>query len=311
MRRFSLPLGGPLLSGIALSGLVLAALALTACGDRSRSDAGPTLTFSAIPGEEDTKLTEKFNRFGQYLSKTLGVPVEYRPSAKYGASVRMFEKGEIQLAWFGGLTGVQARSKVEGSEAIAQGAEDPNYYSYFIASAKAGITPSEDQGTFPSGLEGKSFTFGSPRSTSGRLMPEFFIRSMAGKSPKELFGSEPQFSQKHNLTAKWVESGKVQVGALSYKTYDKMVEAGELDPKKCVVIWKTPYYADYNFTVHPKVNEMFGDGFVAKLKAAILAYDDKDVLKNGFQRSKLIGATNADFDKIKDLAAQLGFLDVQ
>ena len=297
--------------------LLSAALLLTACGDDKTGGSGttggagdkPTLVFSAIPGEEDTTLTEKFTRFGDYLSKELGVPVSYRPAAKYSASVRMFEKGEVQLAWFGGLTGVQARHKVDGAQAIAQGAEDPRYYSYFVANADAGITPEEDRNTFPSGLEGKSFTFGSPQSTSGRLMPEHFIRSMAGKTPKELFGSDPQFSNKHNLTAKWVESGKVQVGAMSYKTYDKMVKAGELDPKKCMVIWKTPMYADYNFTAHPKLNETYGAGFIEKLQKAILAYDDEDVLSNGFQRSKLIAAQNSDFDKIKELADQLGFLD--
>jgi len=290
--------------------LVLTLLVLPWGGCGGPSEDGPAvLTFSAIPGEEDTKLTEKFTQFGAYLEKELGIAVKYRAASDYGSSVRMFAKGEIQLAWFGGLTGVQARHKVEGAQAIAQGAEDPKYYSYFIANADAGITPSDDRSVFPSGLEGKTFTFGSPRSTSGRLMPEHFIRSMGGKAPAALFGSEPQFSQKHNLTAKWVESGKVQVGALSYKTYDKMVAKGELDPKKAVVIWKTPYYADYNFTAHPKLETMFGAGFIAKLKKAILAYDARDVLDEGFQRSKLIGAENADFDKIKDLAAQLGFLD--
>lgn len=289
--------------------LALLVAPLAGCGDKPASDGAKVLTFSAIPGEEDTKLTEKFNAFGRYLAEELGIEVAYRAASDYGASVKMFEKGEIQLAWFGGLTGVQARNKVDGARAIAQGAEDPKYFSYFIANADAGITPSEDRNTFPSGLEGKTFTFGSERSTSGRLMPEHFIRSMTGKSPKELFGSEPQFSKKHPLTAKWVESGKVQVGALSYKTYDKMVEKGEIDPEKAVVIWKTPFYADYNFTAHPKLEEMFGAGFIAKLQAAILAYDDADVLSEGFQRSKLIAAKNEDFAKIKELAEQLDFLD--
>ena len=296
----------------AVFALFLLATPLLGCGG---DDAGTTaegdkvLTFSAIPGEEDTKMTEKFSRFGQYLAEKLGVTVQYRAATDYGASVRMFDKGEVQLAWFGGLTGVQAREKVAGAQAIAQGAEDPKYFSYFIAHADAGVTPSEDPGTLPEGLEGKTFTFGSERSTSGRLMPEHFIRSMTGKSPKDFFGSAPQFSGKHNLTAKYVESGKVQVGALSYTTYDKMVAKGELDPEKAVVVWKTPFYADYNFTAHPKLDEMFGAGFIQKLQDAILAYDDKDVLANGFQRSKLIAAKNADFDKIKELAKTLGFLD--
>ena len=100
-----------------------------------------------------------------------------------------------------------------------------------------------------------------------------------------------------------------QVGALSYKTYDKMVKNGDIDPEVCKIIWKTPFYADYNWTAHPDLDKVFGEGFIDKLQAAILAYDDKDVLDNGFQRSKLIPAKNEDFAKIKELAQQLGFLD--
>jgi phosphonate transport system substrate-binding protein len=291
--------------------LLSAALLCTACGGKAAdtsSGSKPTLYFSAIPGEKDTKLQEKFAKFAAYLSAQLDVPVSYRASADYGASVRMFDKGEILLAWFGGLTGVQAREKVAGAKAIAQGAEDPKYYSYFIAHKDAGIEPSTSPDTLPAGLEGKSFTFGSERSTSGRLMPEFFIRSFSGKDPTAFFGQKPQFSGKHPLTAKAVEAGTVQAGALSYTTYDKMVANGELDPKTCVVVWKTPYYADYNFTAHPDLETIYGAGFTDKLQAAILALDDKDILENGFQRSKMIAATNEDFARIRELAAQLDFL---
>jgi phosphonate transport system substrate-binding protein len=148
--------------------LAALALPLAACGNDAPTDPGetpsakPTLRFSAIPGEKATKLKEKFTAFGAWLSKELGVPVEYVASDDYGASVKMFEKGEIQFAWFGGLTGVQARQKVEGAHAIAQGAEDPEYYSYFIAHKDAGITPSTDRNKFPEGLEGKTFAFASP-----------------------------------------------------------------------------------------------------------------------------------------------------
>jgi len=291
--------------------------ALLACGGEDKPttnpeanpEAKPVLRFSAIPGEKAAKLKEKFDGFAKYLAEELGVEVEYKPSAKYSASVNMFAKGEIHLAWFGGLTGVQARHKVPGSVAIAQGKADPNYFSYFIANANAGITPSESQDVFPSGLEGKSFTFGSERSTSGRLMPEHFINEMGGKTPTELFGSEPGFSGAHDKTAKLVEEGAYDVGALSYKTLDKMIAAGEIDTNKLKIIWKTPYYADYNFTAHADLDKVFGDGFQKKLTAAILAFSDKDILEEGFQRSSFIPAKNEDFAAVKDLAQKRGFLD--
>ena len=288
--------------------LCLVLLATTACGLQTDTpDAGgETLKFSAIPGEKATKLKEKFSLFGKYLSEKLGVDVEYVPASDYPASVSMFANGDIQLAWFGGLTGVQAREKVKGAHAIAQGAEDPKYFSYFIAHKDSGIEPGDD---FPKAMAGKKFTFGSPSSTSGRLMPEHFIRQFTGKSPKEFFGRENIYSNAHDKTAKNVESGAADCGALSYKTYDKMVKKGEIDPKVARVVWKTPYYADYNFTAHPKLETMFGEGFTEKLKAAILAYDDRDVLDNAFQRSKLISAKDEDFVAIRELAQALDLLN--
>ena len=278
---------------------------LGACGDKVETRQ-PTLRFSAIPGERASKLREKFSLFGGYLQQELDVPVEYVAAGDYPASVSLFKNGDIQLAWFGGLTGVQARHGVPGAHVIAQGAADPEFYSYFIAHKDAGIEPSDD---FPMGLEGKRFTFGSRSSTSGRLMPESFIRQFTGKGPAAFFGHPNVFSDAHDRTARNVQSGASDAGALSYKTYDKMVANNEIDPKVCRVIWKTPVYPDYNFTAHPMLESMFGDGFTEKLKAAILEYADQDVLENGFQRKRFIAAKDEDFEAIRELAEELGKLD--
>ena len=48
----------------------------------------------------------------------------------YAASVQAFKNDEVQLAWFGGLSGVKARRAVSGSKAIAQGEEDLAFVSY-------------------------------------------------------------------------------------------------------------------------------------------------------------------------------------
>ena len=104
-----------------------------------------------------------------------------------------------------------------------------------------------------------------------------------------------------------MNSGKVQVGALSYKLYDKRVKEGKIDPEVCKVIWKTPFYADYNFTAHPMLDEMFGAGFMDKLQATLLDMNDPQLL-SAFPRKKMIPAKNSDFDGIVDVAKQLGFL---
>lgn len=284
-------------------------LFLPACsGSAGAADgASATLHFSAIPDDNSTELREKYGLIADYLSEQLGVPVEYRPASDYAASVEAFVNGDVQLAWFGGLTGVQARARVEGSRAIAQGRIDPEYVSYFIAHKDAGLTPGD---SFPAGVADLSFTFGSDSSTSGRLMPEYFIRQNSGKSPQEFFGTEElNFSGSHDKTAKLVEAGTFQAGVLSYTTYDRMVAEGKLDPEVCVKIWTTPGYPDYNWTAHPVLDERYGAGFTDKLQAALVGMKDPKLLEAAQRPDGIIQAANADFQPIHDLAVELGFLD--
>lgn len=271
----------------------------------STTDSSATLRFTAIPDTNSTELEAKFKPVAAYLSETLGVTVEYVPTPDYAASVEMFRNGDVQLAWFGGLSGVQARNKVAGSRAIAQGGSDPTFKSYFIANASTGLTKGDD---FPMGIEGRSFTFGSSGSTSGRLMPEHFIRTNTGKSPEDFFGTENQFSGSHDKTAELVQAGTFETGALNFKTYDGMVKDGRIDPEKCRIIWVTPTYPDYNWTAHPVLDERYGDGFTDRLQTALVDMKDPELLKAVDRAEGIIPATNEDFAPIAVLAEQLGFL---
>ena len=147
----------------------------------------PTFVFTAIPDQDETRLTERFGKVAAYLEQKLGVPVRYVPVKSYPAAVTSFVNGEVQLAWFGGVTGVQARAKVPGSEAIAQGAEDTAFRSYMIANAATGLKDAPD---IQHGIAGHTFTFGARTSTSGRVMPEYHLRrAFDGKEPGQVFSS--------------------------------------------------------------------------------------------------------------------------
>ncbi len=271
----------------------------------SVATAGNVLRFTAIPDHNATELKQKYDPVARYLSGKLGVPVEYVPAADYQASVEMFKNGDVQLAWFGGLTGVQARHAVPGARAIAQGAEDPQYYSYFIAHASTGLQRSE---RFPTALAKFPFTFGSESSTSGRLMPEYFIRKETGKTPSEFFEHPYGFSGSHTKTAELVRDGtRVKAGALNYRTYEEMAADGRIDPETVRIVWKTPPYPDYNFTAHPKLETMFGAGFIDRLQQALLEMTDPELLA-AFQRSRFIEARNEDFERIAEVARELGML---
>ena len=266
--------------------------------------AAETFVFTAIPDQDEARLMERFGKVAAYLSKELGIETKYVPVKSYAAAVTAFRNDQVQLAWFGGLSGVRARLLVDGSEAIAQGVEDPNFQTYFIAHASTGLQPSED---FPKEIAGKTFTFGSKGSTSGRLMPEYHIRQYFGKTPDEVF-SKVGFSGNHSKTVALVQSGAYQVGATNFKVWKRELAEGKIDPNKLSVIWKTPGYPDYQWTIRGDVDQRWGAGFKEKVRQALLDMDDPDLLAS-FPRKGFIPATNADFQPILDTARELKLVD--
>ena len=273
-------------------------------GAGSGSSSAKTLKFSAIP-DQDKKNLEKFNAIAGHLSKELGIPVEYVASNNYAASVTAFRNGDIHLAWFGGLTGVQAREFVPGAKAIAQGDTDPAFIAYIIANKAAGLQPSEQ---FPQQIGDLKFTFGEPQSTSGRLMPQFFIEKETGKTIDEFFKSGLNFSAGHDATCDLVEAGTFDAGVVNYSIYDKRVKDGKTDPNVVQVLWKTPSFADYNWTAHPDLEKTYGAGFTDKLQKALIGMTGTPALLDVFPRKAMISAKNEDYEGIKAVAANLGFL---
>jgi len=263
-----------------------------------------TLYFTAIPDQDETRLQERFDGVADYLAETLGVAVQFVPVKSYAASVSAFRNNQVQLGWFGGLSGVRAQQLVPGSRAIAQGREDPEFQSYFIAHRDTGLAPADE---LPEELRGLTFTFGSRGSTSGRLMPEHFLRLRFGQAPEVLF-RRVGFSGNHTRTVALVESGAYQVGAVNYKVWEQLVSDGQVDTDQVRVIWETPPYPDYHWVIRGDVEERFGTGFIERVGQAFLDLDDPELLAR-FPRKGFIPASNEDYQPILDTARKLDLID--
>ena len=260
--------------------------------------------FTAIPDQDETKLQQRFGKVADYLTEKLGVPVKYIPVKSYAAAVTAFRNNQVQLAWFGGLSGVKARDLVKGSEALAQGIEDEQFETYFIANKATGLQASE---SFPKDIRGKLFTFGSKGSTSGRLMPEYHIRKNFNVAPKEVF-SRVGFSGDHSRTISLVQSGAYEVGAVNYKVWQSEKKQGKIDTSKVSVIWKTPTYPDYQWSVRGDVDVNWGKGFKDKIRTALLTMNEPTLLA-AFPRMGFIPAKNSDYEPIKNVAKEIGLID--
>ena len=268
----------------------------------------PPLSVGAIPDQDPEKLQRLYSKLADYLSETLGVPVTYQPVTDYAAAVTAFKVGDLDLVWFGGLTGVQARLQVPDAEAIAQRDIDAAFHSVFIANSASGLSSIESPADLTS-LKGKSITFGSESSTSGRLMPQYFL-SQAGIELAD-FKGEPGFSNSHDATLKLVEAGSYEVGALNEQVWLDRVAAGQVDESKVQAIWQTPAYYDYHWVVNSsKLDEQYGEGFTEKIQAALLALDPSDPeqaeILELFGAERFIETENENYAQIEAVGREIG-----
>lgn len=239
-----------------------ALLLLAACGSGPQgvaAEAGgkQVLTVSAIPDQDPQELQRRYEAVSSYLGEKLGITVTYKPVTDYTASVTGFRRGDLDAVFFGGLSGVQARLQLPGSVLLAQRDIDAKFRSVFIAGAGTRIAPVTNVAGLAE-LRGKSLTFGSEVSTSGRLMPQFFL-GQAGITAADLAG-DPGFSGSHDATIKLVQAGSFQAGALNSAVWDVRVKDGTVDPAKVTEIFRTPPYHDYHWLGRPDLDEKFGAG---------------------------------------------------
>lgn len=258
----------------------------------------PTFKISAIPDYDAAEMTRSFDSFADYLAKETGLNVKYVPVTDYAAVVTAFRRGDIDLVWFGGLTGVQARAKVAGAEAIAQRPQDEKFQSVFIKQkGLAAIQRLED-------VKGHSLAFGSESSTSGHLMPRFFLNE-AGINPEKALDGAPVYSGSHDKTYGLVAAGSVQVGAVNKQYWDKMVSEGKIDHAKVEHFYTTPEYYDYNWTIN-LVDQKFGAGTKEKIKQALLKADkSSSQVMNLLSADKFIESRNDYYQGIEKVAKEL------
>ncbi|WP_024309039.1 MULTISPECIES: putative selenate ABC transporter substrate-binding protein [unclassified Pseudomonas] len=223
------------------------------------AQAADVLKVSAIPDEAPTELLRKFKPLGAYLEQELGMKVEFVPVADYAAVVEALAADRIDMAWLGGFTFVQAHLKTGNAVPLVQREQDAEFTSKFITSDPA-VKSLQD-------LKGKTFAFGSVSSTSGSLMPRYFMLQ-DGIKPEDFF-SRVAYSGAHDATAAWVQAGKADAGVLNASVWQKLVDGGKVDTDKVKVFATTPTYYDYNWTVRGNLDA----DLQAKIKSAFLALD--------------------------------------
>ena len=257
------------------------------------------LKVSAIPDEAPTELQRKFTPLGKYLESQIGMKVEFTPVTDYAATVEGLAAKKLDMVWYGGFTFVQAYMRTNKTAIpLVQRAEDEAFRSVFITKVGSGINTLAD-------LKGKNFVFGSVSSTSGHLMPRYFLLQNGVNPDKDM---RIAFSGAHDATVFQVAGGKVDAGALNILVWTKMVEEKKVDTSQLKVFYTTPPYYDYNWTTRGDLDT----ALVSKLREAFLALnpnnpEHREIL--ALQRtSKYVPTRPENYKGIEDAARSAGLL---
>ncbi len=256
------------------------------------------LKMGLIPADDAEEMLRSYEPVREYLSEKLGIPVEIQVTSDYTAAIEAMRSKHIDMAWFGPFSYVIA-SNVAGAEAIVNGVKrstgKATYNTIIVTRAGSGIETLED-------LRGRSFAFVDPASTSGNLIPRKLLIEN-GIDPDNDF-SMSYYAGTHNAVEYAVANGKVDAGADSDNSYERMVEAGEIDSEVNVIIYKSPPIPGSPIAVRGDLPEEMK----ASIKNALLSMGEQTIHKvDGWgDIEKYQEVTDSDYDVIRDTARVLG-----
>ena len=276
--------------------LILFAFSVIGCEQTVRQP--PKLNFlrvGVLPGENKEELTKRVSPLLEHMEQVLGIQCELVLQDSYSELQAAFERGDVDLAWLGGYTFVNVNRSRNAYPLVSRD-RDLRFTSYYLVRV-------DDGGKELEAFRGKRLAFGSPLSTSGHLMPRYFM-SEKGVVPEEFFGGIT-YTGAHDLTAIAVQEGRADIGVASGPVVDAMYSSGQLDRGKVRVLEETPPYLDYVWTCQESIpaetRNQIRDVFLGLSKsnpehAKVLA---------GMRAEHFLPVHSEDFDLLREIIDQV------
>src|SRR6201987_4029892 len=219
---------------------------------------GPTpgsqavLRVAMIPSTDPGKIVRESQPLVNYLEKKTGSRVDLVVPTNYAAVVEAIANDRVDIAYLGGFTFVQASQRA-GVRPLVQRERDQNFHSVFITQPKSGINSLAD-------LKRHTFAFGDVNSTSGHLMPAYYMRE-AHVDPTVL--AKALYTGGHDATALAVANGKADAGAMDELVFANMMKSGKIAPDQVKVFYTTPAFFDYVWAARKGLDPQLNDRFTA------------------------------------------------
>ncbi|NEO85375.1 MAG: phosphonate ABC transporter substrate-binding protein [Spirulina sp. SIO3F2] len=313
-----------LTAGLAVS--VLTLTTLTACGtpesvndktaNADNEACAPDLAkleFGLISAESENKLKSVWEPLLEEMSEALERPVVGFYAPDYASVTEAMGTSKVQVAWFGGKSYIEAAERA-GAEAFAQTVAldgTKGYYSHLITNKDNAIAAEVDLGAgngdqyVVENAAELTFAFNDPGSTSGFLVPTYYIFAQQGVNAEKIF-SELIYMGSHEATALAVAENQVDVATNNSENLDRLKVAAPEALEKLQIIWTSPIIPSDPLAYHQELPDCLKES----IQTFFFNYDNEAVL-TGLQWSGLDPASDEDWDTIRELQIAKDILEVQ
>jgi phosphonate transport system substrate-binding protein len=278
---------------VAIAAVALISIGLIGC---SKPVNGTKLRISMIPTTDPGKALRDNQPLLAYWQKQTGQTPELTIPTSYAAVVEALANNKVDIAYLGGFTYVQASARA-GVTPLVQRTIDQQFHSVFITPTNSKIHSLAD-------LHGH-FVFGDVNSTSGHLMPLYYMQQE--KVDPEVI-KNASYSGAHDATALAVANGKAEAGAMDEQVYKKMTANGQLKPDAVRVFYTTPPFFDYVWVANKNLDPRIADSFAAAMKSLSPDNADQKALLDLLNSKGYVPASDADYGKLREAAQSAGLL---
>lgn len=261
-----------------------------------------TIRMGVVPDVDPDTAIRQNSGLAEYLESRLDATIDLDTSADYAGMVRSMVAEQVDLAYFGGVSYVLAHHRAD-AEPVVVGSRDGSteWHSVFIARASTALSSVSDAVSAPGDYD---LVFGDPISTSGTVMPTYYLRSEHDTRPDD-FASVTHVGA-HDATAAAIATGSGDVGALNARIYDALVERGDVGDD-VVELWRTPGFPDYPWAVAPAVDP----DLTRRIREAFTKLDDRGRTEILDEQNvdEYVPASHDDFAPLNEGVEMAGLLD--
>ncbi|MDJ0706733.1 MAG: phosphate/phosphite/phosphonate ABC transporter substrate-binding protein [Leptolyngbyaceae cyanobacterium MO_188.B28] len=283
------------MGSLLLAGVVILAgcSGIDSTAKKNAEKANPSkLVVALLPDEDAASIIQDNQGLSAYLEDALDREIELVVTTDYSSMIEAASNGRLDLAYFGPLSYVLAKTKSDIEPFAARLKNGTTTYtSLIIGNVEAGVSEFSD-------IEGMTVAFGDPASTSSRLFPELTLAE-AGLKAGENY--EAVFLGAHDAVALAVQNGNAQAGGLSRPIFDSLVAEGIIDPSKVAVIAESDPIPQYPWTLRADLDPALKD----QISSTFLNLDEASVLEP-FKADGFAAMTDKDYDGIRKAGQILG-----